>query len=312
MRWWWIRVVVLSLEACGGRDTVYLYGQPKSGTTWVEVIVDTLVAETCGDNCSDAVVTQGKSRSAAIDEGTEKVEFCCKHYLPGGKKVGKQDFSSLLVFADSSLEAVLAPCVKNKWPVWSPRCVPPNALDVSALGPHRYVLIVRDPRAVAVSAYHFFREKGPIGKYCREAVWKIAALESLRYYWFEKVRETNPTLILFYEDLLEDTYAQYYRVATFLRLHPPIDVMRAVVAKTSAAAMKIQEKQKKLPGPNRKGAESKVRSANAEGFRDEISRADKTALAAVTRAMRPYLHPALAFRYLNTYAQDIAFFQGGH
>lgn len=310
-------VLLAILQVPGAHQNYSLHGQPKSGTTWFEVIVDRLIEEACSvsdTNCKSLVaIHRDKKRDGGRDGAFESaegevqvVDYDAKHSLPGARDVGRQKFAGVLFAIDSSYDRTIAACVKQRVTIWSQACVPPGAFNAADLGTSRYLLIVRDPRAVTVSAHSYFQVKTPLGQYCRQAVWKVAALMSLRFYWFnDLVQASNPTLIVFYEDLIDDTFNQYYRIASFIRLHPSIDAMFRIIKDTTADAMRIQEKHKQLPGPNRKGKLAKVRKGQPDAFRDELLRADKMALAASTRAMRKYLHPALALRYLYTNEDDI-------
>mmetsp|Transcript_6262 Transcript_6262/g.18977 ORF Transcript_6262/g.18977 Transcript_6262/m.18977 type:complete len:243 (+) Transcript_6262:304-1032(+) len=221
-----------------------------------------------------------------------------KHDLPGGVGV----FSKTLVDIDGSYRSTVAGCAEGT--IWSPACVPPASLDHKALEQvTRYMLIVRDPRAVTVSGYHYFDVQKDLDEYCVDKVPKVAGLTSLRYYWFDYLlRETEPTLILFYEDILEDPLNSIVRIASFLRLSPTINELASVIERTSSESMKAQEADGKLPGPNRSGSRAKVRSATTDGFRSEMS---KAALRTSTRGMFPHLHPALLARYLYNNVEDL-------
>ncbi|KAJ8605352.1 hypothetical protein CTAYLR_002334 [Chrysophaeum taylorii] len=296
--------MLLLLFPLAAAETVRVFGQPKSGTTWCEVITETIVAETLNRNMSRSRETR------QVNYNDVRVEFQpegSKHGLPGGHKVGSRPFDDKIISVERYYDKLLRPCIESRFPIWSSDCVPEAAMG--ALGPHRYVLIVRDPRSVAVSSYHYFddlRERWKLGDYCLDATPKIAALTSLRYYWHDElVRKTNPSLVLFYEDVLNDPVNQIYRIATFLRLHPDMSTMLRVVDATSASAMRRDEARLTLPGRNRPGKESaKVRTASADAFRTEL--ADPQLVDNITRAMAPFLHPALRAKYIASCSVDPA------
>ena len=220
-----------------------------------------------------------------------------KHHLPGAKGVAME----VLVDIKSSYEAFLKHCVKHGIKIWSEACVLPEYL-----GPlpdnTRYVLILRDPRAVVVSWAHYARKgltsKGNASEdYVTKTVPQCAAVTSVRYYWHDELlRRTHPSLILFYEDLVANPVDEYYRLASFLDVNLEPDVMFGVVDQTSAASMRKDEKHHLLPGPNRASSyKAKVRSATPDAFREEVS---ARAWADATAAMAPLLHPALRMKWL--------------
>ncbi|KAH8047921.1 hypothetical protein JL721_12081 [Aureococcus anophagefferens] len=206
------------------------------------------------------------------------------------------------VAIERSFDAFLKRCVDDGITIGSEACVPPaflGPLPVNA----RYVLILRDPRAVVVSWAHYnervnLTSQGKASEdYIIETVPKCAALVSLRYYWHDElVRRTHPSLILFYEDLAANPVDEYYRLASFLGVSLEPDVMLGVIHRTSAASMKKDEQHHRLPGPNRPGTpRAKVRSATPDAFREEVS---ARAWANATAAMAPLLHPALRMKWL--------------
>ena len=255
---------------------VELHGQPKSGTTWLEVITDDIVTAGGGKK-------EGEHRR--FDYGDELIGPISKHSMPGAKGVAKE----VHVDIKSSYEAFLKHCVKHGIRIWSEACVLPEYL-----GPlpnnTRYVLILRDPRAVVVSWVHYSGKGLVKGKasedYFSKTVPQCAAVTSVRYYWHDELlRRTHPSLILFYEDLVANPVDEYYRLASFLDVNLEPDVMFGVVDQTSAASMRKDEKHHLLPGPNRASSDkAKVRSATPDAFREEIS---ARALANATAAMAP-------------------------
>ena len=286
-------------------ERVRLFGQPKSGTTWLEVIVKTLAEFSCASGkqeqtgCESFVSKPNRDYSIG---SSEVVSVNGKHGLIGGVGLARNP----LIDVTGSYEKLgLAKCTV----MWSSRCLPMSLFDPRIIT-GRSILIVRDPRAVVVSGYHYFQQKSEtLQDYFLDRVPKVAALTSVRYWWFdERVRETIPTLILFYEDLLDDTVNQYYRIASFLRLRPDFEAMCSVVNKTSATSMKEQEHENQIPGPNNWGQEkAKVRNATSRAFQDEIRALPDGPNVFIngTRSMASFLHPALQARYLYTYDDDI-------
>lgn len=295
-----LSIAVLALGTATNNDTrvqtnktegtvVETHGQPKSGTTWLEVITVAII--TAGGGKANK-----KTRSANF--ANETLVSNEKHRLPGAMSKAK----AVHVAIERSFDAFLKRCVDDGITIGSEACVPP-----AFLGPlpdnARYVLILRDPRAVVVSWAHYnervnLTSQGKASEdYIIETVPKCAALVSLRYYWHDElVRRTHPSLILFYEDLAANPVDEYYRLASFLGVSLEPDVMLGVIHRTSAASMKKDEQHHRLPGPNRPGTpRAKVRSATPDAFREEVS---ARAWANATAAMAPLLHPALRMKWL--------------
>lgn len=285
-------------------EVVTLHGQPKSGTTWMEVIVKTLGMASCGPGMACDEFIDGTATQRVYTMGDMSVEIGHKHYLPGG--IGRA--AGMLGYVNETYENL---GLSNCTVIWSETCLPWSLYE--PIVDKRAILIVRDPRAVVVSAYHYFpilRGNASLEDYFLNQVPMTAALTSVRYWWHDfRIRETIPSLILFYEDLLDDTINQYFRIASFLRLVPSMETMRSVVNATSATTMQQLEEDGKIPGVNHFGQENaKVRSAQAQAYREEILALPDgdDILRNATRAMAPFLHPALQARYLYTYSEDIA------
>ena len=286
-----LSIAVLALGTAAKKTegvVVETHGQPKSGTTWLEVITDAIVTAGGGKK-------NKKFRSANF--ANESLVFNKKHLLPGAEGEAKQ----VNAVIKTAFDAFLKRCVDDGINIWSEACVPP-----ASLGPlpdnARYVLILRDPRAVVVSWAHYtaaeLTSQGKVSEdYITKTVPPCAALVSLRYYWHaELVGRTHPSLILFYEDLVANPVDEYYRLASFLGVDLEPEIMLGVVDRTSAASMKKDERHHLLPGPNRPGTtKMKVRSATPDAFREELS---AEVWAKATAAMAPLLHPALRMKWL--------------
>ena len=303
MRLTWLAAALLLLQRCPGAsaDVVQCLGQPKAGTTWLEVIVDALVTAAGGTVDKAARVARyGDERIESVGQ-KNKGAMASKHGLPGFK------LGNFGVAFAQSYNRVCRACVARGNKVWSPACVNASLLaapDADA----RFVLILRDPRAVAVS-WARYTNKRVDAHYFLDGVPQIAAVESVRYAWHAGLlRKTNPSLVLFYEDLVgSNSIDAYYELATFLRVALSPTAMRRVVEDTSADSMRDAEARGALPGPNRAGRpQAKVRAATADSFRGDVA---PDVLANATRAMAAVLHPALAVKWLRNDA-DASFLAG--
>lgn len=294
---------------------IWLHGQPKSGTTWLEVIVNAL-AEAGGGAKRENDKSQHPERHPWIWtlRGAE-VRAKEKHELPGRPRPSgrekRDDKRFVYVNLEHSYDNACRGCVERAVPVWSPACSRDSYPGVC--GRDSYVLVLRDPRAVAVSWAHFTnpRRRGDCD-FCGDrdvSAWapfagldaavardapKIAALTSLRYYWHaELVDASNPSLLLFYEDLLgPGARGEYERLARFIGAD--VADVGAVVNNTTASAMRTQQRKGQLS--KKQAGAGKIRSATADAFRAELGAA---ALANVTRAIAPLLHPVLRARWIS-------------
>jgi hypothetical protein len=290
--------MLLTAVAAAGTSADYpwvgIYGQPKSGTTWLEVIVDEMIKAAGGS-------IDYRTRIGTVDTGlihehiglglpSSESPVTNKHSLPGVKGIAE----SIATCTPCGYQTVKE-CVDKGIDIWSEACMKQDEFMHVLPQQHRYVLILRDPRAVQLSYNHYVGK--PATYNYVELTRKCAALVSVRYYWHDVlVRLTNPSLILFYEDLVANPIDEYYRLASFLELFLAPEVMLGVVKNTSAASLRAREAQHALPGPNRPGQDTeKVRSATPDAFRTEIP---PNVLFNATAAMAPLLHPALRMKWL--------------
>ena len=114
-------------STCGAVKTVYLKGPPKSGTTWLEVIIMTAVK-------SANLAVSGKMRGrGSFLEASDPVTSCpllrttadLKHHPPhdgGQNPVGLQAHPAILAFAEcsgglanGSSAALMVPCLPRAW-----------------------------------------------------------------------------------------------------------------------------------------------------------------------------------------------------
>lgn len=116
----------------------------------------------------------------------------------------------------------------------------------------RVIYIVRDPRDVAVSQYHFQRKRGFIaddylledfvddfvaGRTCDYASWGEHVAS-----WISTRSGQTEFLLLRYEDMLRNTVSELSRIVSFLRLDTTPEVIREAVLRSSADKMRQMEK----------------------------------------------------------------------
>jgi hypothetical protein len=147
----------------------------------------------------------------------------------------------------------------------------------------RVVYIVRDPRDVVLSQYHYHRkirkieDDSPIEKF----VTRFLAGETCPHgSWGQNIAtwvhtsEGNPRfLLLRYEDLVADTARELAKVAAFLELSAGPEQIARAVERSSAENMRKMEKAQPNKNELMKGSRkdlSFVRAAGSGGWRSEL------------------------------------------
>jgi hypothetical protein len=147
----------------------------------------------------------------------------------------------------------------------------------------RVIYIVRDPRDVAVSQYHYHRklkkiaDDSPIetfvarflaGETCPHGSWGQNVLT-----WLATSEGSPKFLLLRYEDMVEDTARELAKIATFLdRPVTPAQIARAVEQSSAGQMRKLeatQTDQCDLTKGSRKDM-SFVRAAGSGGWREDL------------------------------------------
>ncbi len=116
----------------------------------------------------------------------------------------------------------------------------------------RVIYVVRDPRDVVLSQYHYQIKRGvlPVGAPVEPFVSWFVAGEVCPYgSWGENVaswlaaRRTNPNFVLIrYEDLLRQTSTELARMAKLLKVEPTSDRLALAVERSTADRMRQLEK----------------------------------------------------------------------
>jgi hypothetical protein len=153
----------------------------------------------------------------------------------------------------------------------------------------RVICIVRDPRDVALSKYHFdikigeIKEDLPIERYLANFVsgqvtreygswgenvgsWLAASRNSKKF-------QDGNFLLVRYEDMIDDAEAELFRVARFLGIERTSERIATAVVRSSADRMrKLEKSQGLMWSSTRKTRQDKpfVRAAKAGGWRTEL------------------------------------------
>jgi hypothetical protein len=144
----------------------------------------------------------------------------------------------------------------------------------------RVIYVVRDPRDVALSQFHFYRKRGLLedGYPPETFVPRFVAGETTPYgSWGENVagwlatRQNRPGfLLLRYEDMLEDAARELNKVASFLEIPPDAERIANAVRRSTADEMRKLEKSQARLWSSTKGTRQDVpfvRAAKSGGWR---------------------------------------------
>jgi len=150
-------------------------------------------------------------------------------------------------------------------------------------GYKRVIYVVRDPRDVSLSQFHFHRKRRLIedGYPIEKFVTRFVAGQTGPYgSWGENVaswlstRHNRPGfLLLRYEDMLEDASRELAKVAAFLEIPPDPERIRIAVARSSADEMRKMEQAQALEWSSTKETRQDVpfvRTAKAGGWRETL------------------------------------------
>ncbi len=148
----------------------------------------------------------------------------------------------------------------------------------------RVVYIVRDPKDVALSQYHYQIKRRVLeeGHAIEEFISRFVAGETCPYgSWGENVASwlaarhgTPGFLLLKYEDMLSQTPVELVKVANFLGIEPTIDRITKATERSSADRMRKLEQTEASKWDSTKGTRadlSFVRLAKAGGWRTSLS-----------------------------------------
>ena len=147
----------------------------------------------------------------------------------------------------------------------------------------RVIYIVRDPRDVAVSQYHYHRKRRkieddlPIERFVARFLtgenWDNASWGQNVLTWVG-IRDGDPRfLLLRYEDMIADTSRELRKVTAFLGLDVTDEQIARAVERSSAGKMRKMEQEQSDKSGLTKGSRKDlafVRTASAGGWRSEL------------------------------------------
>jgi hypothetical protein len=148
----------------------------------------------------------------------------------------------------------------------------------------RVIYIVRDPRDVLLSEYHFDIKRQLIGEQfpIEDYVPRFLARKTEHNYgtwgenvgsWFYVRRNSSDFLLVRYESLLSDGMRELARIAEFLGISPDRERLKLALEKSSADRMReLEKKQAHLWSSTKETRQDKpfVRAAKAGGWKAEL------------------------------------------
>jgi hypothetical protein len=177
----------------------------------------------------------------------------------------------------------------------------------------RVIYVVRDPRDVALSQFHFHRKRRLIDDcYPIETfVTRFIAGKTNNYgSWGENVASWLSTrhgrpgfLLLRYEDMLEDAVRELMKVAAFLDLPADPERIKRAVDRSSASEMRRMEKEQALLWSSTSQTRQDVpfvRSAQSGGWRSGLPEPATAQIEGAWSHLMTYLHYDLRFPERST------------
>jgi len=167
-------------------------------------------------------------------------------------------------------------------------CVRPRYIKSHQYFDHRYqriVYVVRDPRDVALSYYHFQRkyrhidDAYPLERYVEDFVNGTIGSEDWGTWkenvasWVATRGEDPDFLLLRYEDMVDDTPRQLRRLAAFLGIEASPERMNAVIEMSAAGRLRKLEKEDAqvwVGTKNRRQDIPMIRVATSGGWRSAL------------------------------------------
>ncbi|GMH41638.1 hypothetical protein BSKO_09548 [Bryopsis sp. KO-2023] len=204
---------LLAQEGC--TELIAINGEPKSGTTWTTRVVHEILYRYCEFSKEPCTIKRWH-----LKQGVEEMML----ELPGERKICVSQTNkhilphsgSPLGHPNHAMEALdfLQQCVDNGQTVFEKACIP-SEWSYEALSDieTKFVLIVRDPRDVVLSASRYY---GFQGKWV-ERIGVASAWISFRHAWMTNaVGSQSPVFPAYYEDMKSDLLGVVRRMALFM------------------------------------------------------------------------------------------------
>ena len=278
---------------------VSLHGTPKTGTTWMEVIAHDMAAEACSA-CGEAPV-QGDAHESTGEwcecAGSRPFRTMTKHFVPGLLGIrtlgdhGEPPTPELRALQACVEVKSTSACVRSSW----------NSTDELLADEAGQALLVieRDPRAVAVSFYHYSAriqaQGSDVQTAVREIIGKVTLNLAARHVAHKELL-AHQSFFVEYNDLRSRPLRAYEKVARVLGVSFTPEQLLAVINRTSMEAMQQLERNGALPGANRAGRDTAKVRQGGDSWIEELDEESKRVCEA---AMRRLLPRELKCRYLD-------------
>ena len=195
-------------------DDIWIVTYPKSGTTWTQQIVR-------------FIISRGKEDStASVIEAVPWVEGFCNNSAFGSSRVNVDEMASPRAFM-SHLPYDKMPC------------------GLPSTTPGKYIYVVRNPKDVVVSFFHYERGMPFSPLYEWDEFFEKFMLGELVYgNYFDHVlswwahKDDNNVLFLKYEDMKKDLPSVVSRIANFIGQKISKELIDQIASKTTFANMK--------------------------------------------------------------------------
>jgi hypothetical protein len=172
----------------------------------------------------------------------------------------------------------------------------------------RIIFLVRDPRDAVVSKY-FWSYKKRLKKQNTEdqlELFDYINKKALDYYisfyneWIQHQSEMMGFLVVRYEDLRQNTFAELQRIINFLGLKIPDEIISTSIEYASFNNMRKMEAQKQSkalkPTDPQNTKLYKTRKGKVGGFQEELSRKE---IAFIEKEINERLDPSLGYNYYS-------------
>ena len=265
-----------SSRSCAS-STVTLYGQHKSGTTWLSLVTLSIARIGCihqKQGCEEYQALRPDKHGKPINVTVLRVASAQRNPPPttvldvqGKLSSTSKHFFPGLVDSRSKITQTITQCLQQNARAWEPRCLERiKQIRVPIPACQRAVTILRNPAAQVISFCTWATScdnakrgasswgksnassvSAPLTRSDEREVLKqlplFSEMTNLRYIVHAQLLPSLqvPSHIIFYDDLMSQPLFEYYRLASFLGLNPQEGDMRRVVMETSADAMRKEE-----------------------------------------------------------------------
>lgn len=265
-----------------GNVTVFLNGEPKSGTTWLEYVAKDLLTEGCArepgcrlisEDTDDRTMgqrTTAMTVSAQRASGLVRYDIKSKHKVPNVGHFNNLDFTIAPNMTDAEVEAAAK-----------------STLEAAVQGA-KWLTIFRDPRDVAISmCYHAVKDCPDASGHVLVRIERVARWINLRHRFFDALHKLAPERVmnLYYEDMKNDERGTIRQLAKLFEVPVSRRQVRLISEHTTFSAMK------EMPRIAQKGAASgMVREGGSCMYDKQLT---TEAAKQVTDKMRGALSPSL-------------------